>query len=148
MVVGLFPSGNSPYLLDWIQIRRIWGERDEGHPVTDILIFGFFFDKSFRFLVPGGVIQDEDDSLVGIIGLALGDELPEALDSGFPIEPQRLCDKKPSVRRNDKSTVGCVLPSCIRFQLGLAALRRPFPGNCALYAEVNLVLVNDDILLV
>ena len=89
MVVGLFPSGNSPYLLDWIQIRRIWGERDEGHPVTDILIFGFVFDKSLRFLVPGGVVQDEDDSLVDSIGFALGDELPEAFNRGFPIEPQR-----------------------------------------------------------
>lgn len=122
--------------------------RDKGHPVTDVLVLRFFLDKSLRFLVPRCVVQNEDYSLVGFLGLTLGDELPEALDSGFPIEPQRLCDKKPSVSRDNKSAVGCVLPPCIRFHLGLAALRRPFPGNCALYAEVCLVLVNDDILLV
>ena len=89
MVVGLFSSGNSPHLLDGIQVGGIWRKRNKCHPVTDILIFGFFFDKSFRFLVPGGVVQDEDDSLVDFIGFALGDELPEAFDRGFPVEPQR-----------------------------------------------------------
>lgn len=148
MVVGLFSSSDSPYLLDRIQVGGIWRKRNKCHPVTDILIFGFVFDKSLCFLVPRGVVQDEDDSLVGFIDLALGEKLPEALNRGFPIEPQRPCDKKPTVRRNNKSAVGCVLPPCIRFHLRLAALRRPFPGNCALYAEMYLVLVNDDILFV
>lgn len=90
MVVGLFSSRDSPYLLDRIQIRRKWRERDKGHPFTDVMVLRFFLDKSLRFLVPGGVVQDEDDPLVDFIGFASSDELPEALDGGFPVEPQRL----------------------------------------------------------
>lgn len=90
MVVGLFPPGNSPHLLDGIQFGGIWRKRNKGHPVTDVLVLGFFLDKSLRFLVPGGVVQDEDDPLVDFIDFASGDELPETLDGGFPVEPQRL----------------------------------------------------------
>lgn len=144
MIVGLLPSGYPPYLLDRIQVGRVWRKRNKGHPVTDILVLWFCLDEPFCLLVPGGIVQDEDDPL-SFTWIALADELPETFDGRLPVEPQWLRDEEPPVRRCHEPAVGCVLLSGIRLHPGLAALRRPCTGDCALDAEMHLVLENNDV---
>lgn len=95
--MGFLPPGYPPYLFDWIQVGRIRRKGDKRHPVTDVLVLGFFLDKPFRFLVPGCIVQDEDDPLVPT-RIALVDELPEAVDGRLPVEPQRFGNEEPPVR--------------------------------------------------
>ena len=87
--MGFLFASYSPNLFNWIEIRRIGRQRNDGKSFTDVSVFFLRFNQSLRFLVPRGIVHDQDDLFV-IFPLSLCDKLSDTGYRGFIIEPGRL----------------------------------------------------------
>lgn len=87
--MGFLSASYSPNLFYRIEVGRIRRQGNDSNSITDVGVFFFGFNQSLRFLVPGSIVHDQDDSLVVSL-LDLCNKLFDAGYRGFIIEPGRL----------------------------------------------------------
>ncbi len=84
-------ASNTPALFNGIKVGRVGRQENESKLVPDILIFlkRLRLYKPDSLLVPGSIIQNQKDSLLGWVALK---EIPKGLDDGFIVKTGRLGD--------------------------------------------------------
>ena len=143
--MGIFPSCDTPYLLNRVEIWRIRRQLDKHHRLPNVLIFRccFLFNKTHRFLVPGGVVHHQC-VLLSVGHRMFSDEWADRINGRGVIEHLWLCGKEDAALRDNKSTVWCLEAAREGFNRRRAAPFVPAWGNGCLNLKMNFVLVHKD----
>ena len=144
-VMSNVPSGDSPALLNGIQIRRIWGEFYQFNFLADITVFlqRFLLHQAERLLMPRCIVYDHTHFFT-VFDRILGHEIPIWLDNRFVVEPRGFRRNELSRLRDDVTTVRHVFSSGRGSNFRLWTLTCPFARNRCCYLEMDFILKNED----
>ena len=128
--MSVLPSRDTPYLLNRIEIWRVWREFNEHYGIPDVLILRhrFLFNKTHGFLVPGSVIHHQGIFL-SIRSRMFFDKRANRINGRGIVEHFRLSGKEDPALRDNESTIRCLKSTGERLNRRGAAFFVPARSN-------------------